>query len=99
MGQELGQTVLHLQSPTIRSTYIRCPPASPSSSLRPELGPELGLGLRLLQLLDLLHKKHVAALQCISVKFDSCQAGLHFQKHLADVWALSFSFISIWCRE
>ena len=40
MGRELGQTVLHLQSPTIRSTYIRCPPASSSSS-------ELGLGLRL----------------------------------------------------
>lgn len=24
-GRELGQTVLHLQSPTIRTTYIRCP--------------------------------------------------------------------------
>lgn len=26
LGHELDQTVLHIQSPTLRTTYIRCPP-------------------------------------------------------------------------
>ena len=30
----LDQTVLHIQSPTLRATYIRCPPASPAVSGR-----------------------------------------------------------------
>ncbi|TFK46836.1 hypothetical protein OE88DRAFT_1714841 [Heliocybe sulcata] len=32
-GYTLGQTVLHIQSPTIRSTYVRCPPAGSSEHL------------------------------------------------------------------
>jgi hypothetical protein len=27
-GYEIAQTVLHIQSPTLRTTYIRCPPAN-----------------------------------------------------------------------
>ena len=40
----LAQTVLHIQSPTIRTTYIRCPPASPAASARaPASSVHLGL--------------------------------------------------------
>ena len=43
IGRTLCQTVLHIQSPTIRTTYIRCPPhRSPSATKVPE---ELGLTL------------------------------------------------------
>lgn len=44
MGRTLCQTVLHIQSPTIRATYIRCPPISrdsPQSSLNVR-----GLGIK-----------------------------------------------------
>lgn len=34
----LGQSVLHIQSPTIRTTYIRCPPAGGSRMSRGHLG-------------------------------------------------------------
>ena len=30
----LDQTVLHIQSPTLRTTYIQCPPARPTTSSR-----------------------------------------------------------------
>ncbi|KAJ8502208.1 hypothetical protein ONZ51_g87 [Trametes cubensis] len=40
----LGQSVLHIQSPTLRTTYIRCPPAGPSSTTQSRRAPEhLGL--------------------------------------------------------
>lgn len=43
IGRTLCQTVLHIQSPTIRTTYIRCPPHRSSSATK---GPEeLGLTL------------------------------------------------------
>lgn len=35
-GRELDQTVLHIQSPTLPTTYIQCPPISPSA------GPSAG---------------------------------------------------------
>lgn len=31
-GHQLSQTVLHIQSPTLRKTFIQCPPSAPSSS-------------------------------------------------------------------
>ncbi|EIW55300.1 uncharacterized protein TRAVEDRAFT_153672 [Trametes versicolor FP-101664 SS1] len=34
----LGQSVLHIQSPTIRTTYIRCPPAGGSRASHRHLG-------------------------------------------------------------
>ncbi|VDB90971.1 unnamed protein product [Peniophora sp. CBMAI 1063] len=42
-GRELTQTVLHLQSPTLRTTYIRCPPEREDVA-------DLGLGLPQLHL-------------------------------------------------
>jgi hypothetical protein len=41
-GYKLEQTVLHLQSPTLRTTYIRCPPADPRTTKR-ERDADLGL--------------------------------------------------------
>ena len=32
-GHELNQTVLHIQSPTLRKTFIRCPPSVPPGVL------------------------------------------------------------------
>lgn len=42
LGRQLAQTVLHIQSPTLRTTFIRCPPLSSN----PTQGDE-ELGLRL----------------------------------------------------
>lgn len=42
-GYSLDQTVLHIQSPTLPTTYIRCPPASERSCLRAGRGPDLGI--------------------------------------------------------
>ncbi|KIM46925.1 hypothetical protein M413DRAFT_16491 [Hebeloma cylindrosporum] len=44
-GRELDQTVLHIQSPTIRTTYIQCPPSYPRSGMigRLERSDELGI--------------------------------------------------------
>ncbi|PPQ80571.1 hypothetical protein CVT25_001605 [Psilocybe cyanescens] len=45
-GVELGQTVLHIQSPTIRTTYIQCPPiVSPYGDIGIHDGAS-GLGIR-----------------------------------------------------
>lgn len=41
-GRELVQTVLHLQSPTIRTTYIRCPMTTSDANV---VSPELGITL------------------------------------------------------
>jgi hypothetical protein len=37
----LTHPVVHIQSPSIKTTYLRCPPSSPSSATRSELGVEL----------------------------------------------------------
>ena len=39
----LDQTVLHIQSPTLRTTYIRCPPAVPAAPGRASSNRHLGL--------------------------------------------------------
>ncbi|TBU62632.1 hypothetical protein BD310DRAFT_917848 [Dichomitus squalens] len=39
----LDQTVLHLQSPTLRTTYIRCPPAAPAAPGKAGSRAHLGL--------------------------------------------------------
>ncbi|KAL5499196.1 hypothetical protein ACEPAH_1714 [Sanghuangporus vaninii] len=44
LGRTLCQTVLHIQSPTLRTTYIRCPPHRSSSS-QPKVPTELGIAL------------------------------------------------------
>lgn len=52
-GHELDQTVLHIQSPTLRTTYIRCPPegwtthqASTGRGIDRKLGRKGDLGLK-----------------------------------------------------
>ncbi|KAF8960366.1 hypothetical protein BDZ97DRAFT_1665912 [Flammula alnicola] len=42
-GYQLDQTVLHIQSPTIRATYIQCPPITPTFGVRDRSG---GLGIK-----------------------------------------------------
>ncbi|KAI0720761.1 hypothetical protein C8T65DRAFT_801167 [Cerioporus squamosus] len=39
----LDQTVLHIQSPTVKTTYIRCPPKRPSGAVRGRNDGHLGL--------------------------------------------------------
>ncbi|KIJ62179.1 hypothetical protein HYDPIDRAFT_115049 [Hydnomerulius pinastri MD-312] len=41
-GRELEQTVLHIQSPSLRTTFIQCPPPSYAG----QTGGQLGLGLK-----------------------------------------------------
>ncbi|KDR79949.1 hypothetical protein GALMADRAFT_116481 [Galerina marginata CBS 339.88] len=45
-GVELEQTVLHLQSPTIRTTYIQCPPVVPSFDAIGTHDKFVGLGIK-----------------------------------------------------
>jgi len=45
-GRELDQTVLHIQSPTIRTTYIQCPPICPHSSVTGQLERSGELGIK-----------------------------------------------------
>lgn len=40
-GHQLNQTVLHVQSPTLRKTFVQCPPLVPLHA--PSSGGELGL--------------------------------------------------------
>ncbi|KAH7905051.1 hypothetical protein BJ138DRAFT_1138381 [Hygrophoropsis aurantiaca] len=44
VGRTLCQAVLHIQSPTLRTTFIRCPPISnPPNQRRQEIRDEIGL--------------------------------------------------------
>ena len=45
-GRELEQTVLHIQSPTIRTTYIQCPPIHPHSGVNGHLERSRELGIK-----------------------------------------------------